>query len=87
MAPYWIVQWFYYNENREGKYKCQEVFRHVNMSWHILLMRVVRIKLEMSPFAFNLNMYVLTYLDPVGLLERDLGARSLGFSFKFDVLP
>lgn len=57
------------------------------LSWHILLMRVVRIKLEMNPFAFNLNMYVLTYMGPLGLLERDLGARSLGFSPDFDVLP
>ena len=36
-----------------------------------------RVKMEMSPSAFNPKMYALTYSCPVGLLERNPGAKEL----------
>ena len=39
-----------------------------------------RVKMEMSPSAFKPKMCALTYLCQMGLLERDVGARILGFS-------
>ena len=78
---------FHYTENRDRKYGCQEVFRQAVMAYIVNESSQNRVKMEMSPSAFKPKMCALTYLCQMGLLERDVGARILGFSPYFDGLP
>ena len=73
----YICSNFHYNENREGKYGCQEVFRQAVMAYIVKESSQNRVKMEMSPSVFKPKMCALTYFVSNVSLGKRRGSQEL----------